>query len=282
MNNPHHHIYLSPHYDDASLSCGGAIHQQTQAEQPVLVITICAAPPKPGEPLSPFAQRLHAAWGNPENVVAARQIEDQASLEVLGADYRRLDFTDCIYRGQPEQGQWYYNNDDQLFGQIHPAELALPIKMAEIVAEMVPAKEEVTLYAPLTVGHHVDHQLVHAAAWRLRQQGWTVAFYEDYPYADPNYPLTRSMQAEPNPYNLEATLARQQTAHLQPQLRFISEENLEAKMESVRAYASQLRMLFGGETEMQNYLRQYALNVGQGRLAERVWIPAVSHNFNPP
>ncbi|NUN97629.1 MAG: PIG-L family deacetylase [Candidatus Omnitrophica bacterium] len=88
------HIYLSPHYDDASLSCGGAIHLQAQAGQAVLVVTICAAPPPSGEPLSPFAQSLHRTWGNPADVIATREAEDRASLAILGADYLRLNFND--------------------------------------------------------------------------------------------------------------------------------------------------------------------------------------------
>jgi hypothetical protein len=34
-----------------------------------------------------------------------------------------------------------------------------------------------------------------------------------------------------------------------------------------------LKMLFGSEAAMIQRLRQYALRVGEGRLAERVWLP---------
>ncbi len=36
------HIYLSPHYDDAALSCGGSIHKQATQQEPVAVITVFA------------------------------------------------------------------------------------------------------------------------------------------------------------------------------------------------------------------------------------------------
>ena len=266
-----HHIYLSPHYDDASLSCGGAIHQQAQAGQSVLVITICAAPPQPDEPFSPFAESLHHSWGNPTDIVAARQAEDRLSMEILGADYLRLNFTDCIYRGQPQQAKWYYNNDPELFGSIHPDDLPLSQNIAATLLEQVAVGADTMIYAPLGVGHHVDHQLVHAVAWLLRQQGWTIAFYEDYPYADPD---SRFAAKGWDRYSLTATLAAQPAVNLQPQLRFFSEENLQAKIDSVRAYTSQLETLFGGEIAMENQLRRYALRVGEGRLAERIWIPS--------
>jgi LmbE family N-acetylglucosaminyl deacetylase len=267
MVKTYQHIYLSPHYDDAALSCGGAIHQQTQAGQTVLVVTICAAPPPIGDPLSSFAQELHTSWGNPDNVVATRQAEDQASMMFLGSDYLRLDFNDCIYRKNSRTGEWFYTNNSELFGKIHPADLAQADKIAEVVSTQIPGGGDAIIYAPLTVGRHVDHQLTHVAACQLQQQGWDVIFYEDYPYVDASVGFGGS--------NLEDTLARLQQAHehLQSQLHTFSEENLQAKINSVRAYASQLDMLFGSEEEMEHRVRDYALQVGQGKPAERVWIP---------
>ena len=52
------HVYLSPHLDDAVLSCGGMIHRQAQAGERVVVVTVCAGDPPPG-PLSDFARSLH-------------------------------------------------------------------------------------------------------------------------------------------------------------------------------------------------------------------------------
>ncbi len=264
------HIYLSPHYDDASLSCGGAIHQQSEAGQAVLVVTICAAPPEPGAPLSPYAENMHRAWGNPADVVATRQAEDRASLVVLGADYLRLNFNDCIYRGHPDREQWFYNNDAELFGAIYPDDAPLIQRIAAALLELIPLEEETPIYAPLSVGHHVDHQLVHAAAEELRRQGWPIIFYEDYPYTDPD---SRFAAAGWSQYTLAPTLATLQAVNLQPHLRFLSEENLQAKLDSIRAYSSQLETLFGSEEAMTDQLRRYALRLGEGRLAERVWVP---------
>ncbi len=265
------HVYLSPHYDDATLSCGGMIHAQTQAGQPVLVVTVCAAPPPPDEPFSPFAQGQHAAWGHPADVIALRQAEDQAALAFLGADYLRLNLPDSIYRGQPERSEWYYNNDDELFGPVHPHDMPLAAQIVAAITELVPFDPlTTTLYAPLTVGRHVDHQLVRASAWQLRQQGWRVAFYEDYPYVDSTL-LTALLK--PERYPLSAVLADMLAARLKPQPQFFSEENLQAKVDSLCAYASQMTTLFGDTASVFPYVRNYALLAGEGRLAERVWWP---------
>lgn len=272
--NPYQHIYLSPHIDDAALSCGGAIHQQVQAGEAVLVITVCAAPPEPGQPLSAFARRLHERWGNVVDVVPMRQAEDRAAIGLLGADLRHLSFNDAIYRGHPARGEWFYTNSTELFGEIHPADLPLAGTIAEAILAIVPQTGEApVIYAPLTVGHHVDHQLVHEAAGRLDRLGQTVIFYEDYPYVDPAYPYTQAPADDDKPTSLEATLAAKQVAKLRPQLRPLSETDLTAKIDSVRAYASQLDMLFGGESAAADYIRSYALSVGQGKPAERIWLP---------
>jgi LmbE family N-acetylglucosaminyl deacetylase len=267
------HIYLSPHIDDAALSCGGAIHQQVQAGEGVLVITVCAAPPEPGQPLSAFARGLHEHWGNAANMVPVRQAEDRAAIGLLGADLRHLAFNDAIYRGRPAQGEWFYTNGTKLFGEIHPADLSLAGTIAEAILELVPQTDETpVIYAPLAVGHHVDHQLVYEAAGQLTRMGRTVVFYEDYPYVDPAYPYSQAPVGDDKPYSLQATLAAKQAAHLQPQLRPLSETDLTAKINSVRAYTSQLDMLFGGEDAVANYIRSYTLDVGQGKPAERVWL----------
>jgi len=272
--NPYQHIYLSPHIDDAALSCGGAIHQQVGAGAAVLVITVCAAPPESGQPLSAFARGLHESWGNVVDVVPMRQAEDRAAIGLLGADLRHLTFNDAIYRGHPAQGEWFYTNSTELFGGIHPADLPLAGTIAEaILASMPQTGETPVIYAPLAVGHHVDHQLVHEAAGRLKRLGQTVIFYEDYPYADPAYPYSQAPVDDDKPYSLKATLAAKQAAKLQPQLRPLSETDLMAKINSVRAYTSQLDMLFGGESAAADYIRSYTLDVGQGKLAERLWRP---------
>jgi LmbE family N-acetylglucosaminyl deacetylase len=260
------HIYLSPHYDDAALSCGGSIHRQTKAGEPVLVITVCAAPPPAQTAFSLFAREMHTQWGDPTDVIAQRQAEDQTAMEILGADTLRLDVTDCIYRGAPPSGIWFYNNNDELFGEIHPGDKQLEEQLVASLAHHLTAQKNTVVYAPLAIGYHVDHQLVHAAAWQLYQQGQPVLFYEDYPYVD----TTAYGNA-----NLDKILAQLDTRQqpVQPRLQFFSEANLENKINSIGAYTSQITMLFGNQAAATESVRRYALQVGGGQPAERVWVP---------
>ena len=264
------HVYLSPHFDDAALSCGGAIHQQRRAGEAVLVITICAAPPDPGEALSPFAQKVHAAMGDPDDLIAARLREDQAAMERLGVEAVWLGFQDAIYRQSGDESGWLYTSIAEAFGPVHPDAQGRAEAIAAAVRENEPGGPQTTLYAPLTVGRHVDHQLAHQAAWMLREQGWQVVFYEDYPYADLAFRLPFD---EENTASLKATLAAFQALYLTPRVVRLSEDDVQARIDSVRAYHSQVPLLFGDEAMMAARVRAYTQSIdGQGP-AERFWIP---------
>ena len=63
------YIYLSPHLDDAVLSCAGQICQFVQAGRSVLIITIMAGD-APAADLSPFARSLHERWEVASGAVA--------------------------------------------------------------------------------------------------------------------------------------------------------------------------------------------------------------------
>ena len=219
--------------------------------------------------LSPFAQKIHEEMGNPGDVVAMRRQEERAALDRLGVAFVWLDFQDAVYRGPPGEDRWYYTSIDEVFGSIHPDERARSEGIAAALREKTPGGPQTTLYAPLTVGGHVDHQHAHQAAWKLHTQGWRVVFYEDYPYADPAYRLPFG---EENAATLDVTLASLQAAHLTPRLVRLSEDDVQAKIDSVRAYRSQVPMLFGDEAAMAACLRAFAMHYDEHQPAERYWV----------
>ena len=264
------HVYLSPHFDDIALSCGGAISQQRRDGETVLAITLCAAAPAGGE-LSDFAESYHQNWGNPGDVVTVRQAEDRTAMGILDIDYNHLSLMDCIYRGDPQQGLWYYNSSRDIFDTVHPADWNLVSDIVGFINEKAWDKPGPLIYAPLTVGHHVDHQLAHAAAWQLLAEGYRTVFYEDYPYVDPGYPLTGKEKEDH--FGLDDALATPRNSALRAELCPLEEQDLKTKVESIHAYASQLSSLFGSQTAMEGFVRRYADYVGGGKPAERIWRP---------
>jgi LmbE family N-acetylglucosaminyl deacetylase len=177
------HIYLSPHLDDAVLSCGGLIARQAAAGESVLVVTICAGDPGPG-PLSGLARSLHERWGESTSPVGDRRSEDRVACGRLDASVLHLDIPDAIYRVDAS-GAALYPTEELLMAPISPQEADLISKVAERLRGACPSGSR--LYSPLAIGGHVDHRLTRAAAERLGRSLW---YYRDFPYAlrHPSYP----------------------------------------------------------------------------------------------
>lgn len=254
------HVYLSPHLDDAVLSCGGAIYHHATAGEPVQVITVFAGE-YTGDKRSPFAQVQHDQWGNWSQIMALRRAEDKAALTLLGAEGRYLDHLDAVYRSDAN-GAWMYVNLKTLFGELHPADPLAgdgTVELADQFARIIPRDGRQVIYAPLAIGHHVDHQIIHMAARHLLAMGYRVVFYEDYPYAE-------------RPGVLESALTedgggRIETIPLEP-------ADLMAKVSALRYYGTQMAVLFGGVEAMPNRVWAFAATRSPGTaLAERIWRP---------
>jgi LmbE family N-acetylglucosaminyl deacetylase len=245
------HIYISPHLDDAVLSCGGRIWQQALSDARVLVVTVFAAAPAPSAPLSPFAQSLHRRWGHALDAALRRQEEDRAALALLGAEALHWPYFDCIYRTLPD-GRFPYDSEESLWGPPHPLEAGL---VTELAARLIalPNTPGGLLVGPLGVGHHVDHVLVRQA---LLEAGRPFLCYEDYPYA-------ADQQAVKALLGSEGWSAERVS---------LSPQALEAKIAAIACYRSQISTFWGSLEEMAAQVRAFALAAGDGeRPAERYW-----------
>jgi LmbE family N-acetylglucosaminyl deacetylase len=172
-------LYLSPHFDDAVLSCGAQIYDRSQRGERVAVVTVCAAS-APSE-LSPFAAALHARWKEAGDF--DRAAEDREALALLGATPIHLPFHDCIYRRAPS-GEWLYTSEAAIFGPVSPHETALVDRLVEAF-ERVGSRPGAAVLIPRAIGNHVDHQLVRTAGETCcRAQGRPFQYYADFPYAE--------------------------------------------------------------------------------------------------
>ncbi|HEY3313507.1 MAG TPA: PIG-L family deacetylase [Anaerolineales bacterium] len=168
-------IYLSPHFDDAVLSCGGLIWEQSQQGIPVEIWTVNAGDPPPG-PDSDLITRVHTMWqtGNPGQTVAHRRLEDRAAASLAGAGLRHLNNVDAIYR-RTRTGELMYAVD--VFDPIHPAEKGIVRSTARKIAQGLRAGD--SLVCPLALGSHVDHIITRKASESLGHPLW---YYADIPY----------------------------------------------------------------------------------------------------
>ena len=211
-------IYLSPHLDDAVLSAGGLIYEQTRSGIPVEIWTfMCGYAPE--DAVSPFAEAMHQQWGfsSAEETTRSRREEDKNAAAVVGAKAIHFDFLDCIYR-RDQNGDWLYT---EISVPPHTEDVAIPRRIAEAVsARLLP---DDVLVAQLSVGSHVDHVLVRQAAELLRRP----LFYDiDIPY----------MFYKPEEFAAKSAGMREST-------QLITEVGLQAWQDAVLEYKSQLPVL---------------------------------------
>ena len=167
-------IYLSPHLDDAVLSAGGLIYEQTHSGIPVEIWTVMGGYAPPGQ-VSPFAELQHAQWGfsSAEETTRMRRQEDKTAAAIVGARVVHFDFLDCIYR-RGTNGAWLYYD---IFDPPHPEDAGIPAQIAETISTRL--QPEDVLVCQLSVGSHVDHVLVRQGAELL---GYPLRYDIDVPY----------------------------------------------------------------------------------------------------
>ena len=264
------HLYLSPHFDDAALSCGGQIATLTAAGQSVLVVTITGGEPPVDDSPSDTVQQLHERWatsllveGRPgeaaELMVAQRRAEDRAALAVLGAEWLHLSFLDCIYRCGPD-GDALYPGPVDMFGPPNPDDDATLAALAEALADLPPAGR---VYLPLGVGGHVDHLATRRAAERVFA---APVYYEEYPYTARPGALAVALADRPQRFQKTSEVWTAATV-------WLSAAALAAKTAAVAAYASQLSSFFTGPDDLAAKL------AGDGR---RALADALADGETPP
>ncbi|MFA5889808.1 MAG: PIG-L family deacetylase [Actinomycetota bacterium] len=147
-------LVVSPHFDDAVLSCGQLLGAHSGS---AAVVTVFGGKP-PAYPSPPTDWDLWGGFAEGDDIVAMRRVEDFNALEVLGTSQRYLDFLD-----------WQYADDDRpTLDEIVPA-------IEAVVREIAPDR----VFLPLGIGSN-DHVLTSEACLIVtgRRDGpWSV--YED-------------------------------------------------------------------------------------------------------
>lgn len=272
MKDPQLAIFLSPHFDDIALSCGGMAAHLAKRGARCICLTVFTAPAPGNAPISDYMKEMHGKWvrasgGETSAINEVRREEERAAMRLLNLQPVWLDLPDAPYR-RSAAGEHFYTSDEHLFGKVDMEErMSLVPRITGEIRRVVResgALGRVRVFAPLAVGHHVDHQLVFWAARRLGPR-CGVLFYEDYPYAA----IPKAVEAR------IAELGLPIEARLTP----IS-ELIGVKIAAITRYKSQLDVLFGSGAAMPAAVRAYAQAVATAapavQYAERYWyIPTV-------
>lgn len=228
-------IFLSPHLDDAALSSGGFIAERVACGDTVEIWSICAGDP-PAGPLSPFASELHRRWGTGRKAIAVRRAEDIAACQVLKVTPRHFSIPDCIYRRDPVSGEPLIHVNEDLFRTMPESQESLVDELVRQLTHQI--KDGCQVVAPMTLGNHIDHQMVRQAAERLNVPLW---YYADYPYA---------AQESLGPLSV---LPHTRSVFNQP----ISRAGLHTWQSAVAEYKSQISTFWVSVSEMEKAIQIY-------------------------
>jgi LmbE family N-acetylglucosaminyl deacetylase len=204
------------------------------------------------------------------DLMARRRMEDERYAFFAEASVVFLDLPDAVFRG--------YEGDDELLGGARPGDHP----PYEILRREIVRLEPQTVYLPLGVGGHVDHQLCRDVGVSLLAEGrrWVmpgpeyagiVTFYEDFPYAWWN-DFNRLENLPP-----DALAGIPPGVAITPQYADVGDQ-VERKIRGISLYGSQIERLFGDTGRMADAVRAYGRKVaalgGIEGYAERYWASA--------
>jgi LmbE family N-acetylglucosaminyl deacetylase len=151
-------LYLSPHLDDAVLSCAARIRQETAAGKGVVVATL-------------FTEADDAR----EELYQRRRAEDVRAVKSLGAKALHCGLKDAPFRRS------YYSSFRPIILGSHPGDDEDEKAVRHVLDDLLRSCAPDRVFCPLGVGRHIDHRLAYQAAVAVR--GFRrLIFYEDRPY----------------------------------------------------------------------------------------------------
>lgn len=147
---------ISPHIDDALLSCGILMQRAIARGDAVLVLDL-----------------FNAGTG-----AAVRRAEEERAMQKIGATPFFLDEFDA-----PDRDPLFRTQYNLFLGPTENVPAAYLDKIERRIRDFLAAHNIDAAYFPLAAGTHIDHRIAHIAGRRLDKDGTlNVRFYEDRPY----------------------------------------------------------------------------------------------------
>jgi LmbE family N-acetylglucosaminyl deacetylase len=188
-------VVVSPHLDDAALSCGGLM-AHAASRTSVTVVTLFTEANRGPHTLSARRYLHQVGAHSAETLYQQRRAEDRAALEPKGITCVHAGLTEALFRRRPVKARrrlWAHLMPELAHiypvyrlhltsGRIATAD-ADTLRDAEGFVQRLVGSGRHLLMAPLGVGGHVDHVLARSVAER---SGARVVYYSDFPYNQQN------------------------------------------------------------------------------------------------
>ncbi len=251
-------VVLSPHLDDAALSCFGLL-DKLHGTVSRLVITICCGNPAPAPTrgkVDQFRQEHDLGdYGSPTE----RRREDIAAMNALRCDFVHLGFEDGVYRRSPTSGDYIYRSTREKFVRPRIEDASHIEELFLVLRRLCQNMGRLLLVTPLSIGYHVDHSITAHNALRLENDDVDLLFYEDFPYVlDPSY----GGGIEDSPEKAMERIGRS------AEQRYAIPVDPAAKAKVVGDYKSQVPVLFEDDENLRTALSTRRF---QGEPAEFYW-----------
>ena len=192
-------LFVSPHLDDAVLSCG-ALVSHLAGTCPVTVLTVFSAAAQPTKSGLAARKTLRSLGiADAEAHYEERRAEDVEVLKEAGASWIHLGLTDALFRrvghsvknpGPSGTGRAAYPTYrfDAARGRIASSDAGLAAELGDMIREAAVANGATVVFGPLGVGRHVDHLITRNA---VTASGVNAVYYSDFPYSVSNSPDER-------------------------------------------------------------------------------------------
>lgn len=170
-------VFVSPHLDDAILSCGNLIYELKKRNKKIVIVTIFT---KSSKTLSPQAAEFLkiCKYSSASKLFKDRRKEDVRICNYLGVDYKHLGFIDAAWRNI--KGKPIYNNSNEQFSGIFSLKDKNIIhEIREKLNQIIFSSNNTIILGPLGIGGHADHVIVNNILSSLKKPK---LYWDDYPY----------------------------------------------------------------------------------------------------
>lgn len=230
-------MFVSPHFDDAILSCGGLISNSIQRGKSIQICTVFTEIQKENNKLSQVIKKYVAEdmgilesnvdIQECEKWITLRRQEDERACKYLGCKKRELKYLDAIFR--LERNQYIYDTEESLFKKAYETTL-----VNELIEQfIVLCKDFDVCFFPMAIGSHIDHRILHRVGLSIAKRYNYVYYYHEIPYC-----IGKEMQySKENQYDIS--------------------ESMKYKIKAISYYDTQLKGLFGCKEGIGNIIPAY-------------------------
>jgi LmbE family N-acetylglucosaminyl deacetylase len=245
------YLFISPHLDDAVLSCGGLIKRLSATGSEVVVLTVATADIPEDTPLSGQMKWRYVIWRVGNKPFAQRRREDVDAVKILGAKTIHWDLLDAIFRVDIDKKPLYPDGNLNVTIHDYDRQNLDPIlcdKLRKLNDDL--GNKELFVFCPLGIGGHVDHQIVRTAVDKVYKPTKLI-YYEDFPYVSKSNGLESLNKLVKNDDIWEQKILG------------LSENEIESRILAVACYSSQIPILFPSKYQhIQNRLAFYFPQLG--------------------